>query len=144
MAVPSKKVFVTAGVFFAFLDRNHPKHREAGAFFRYFAKEKFQVITSIQMVVKTYNQLREHMSYSAAKDFVRSIYLGNIEILRPGEEEEKAALKLLFSDQYFDFPLEQAIINVLADRHNIPQVCSFEYIRFYLDVNPFLLPYQNL
>jgi len=137
----SKKVLLTPLVLFAFVDRNHPRHTQASAYMRYFAQQQFRVFVSITSVVRTYNDLRKHMSYSIAKDFLRAMFTGNIQILYSDEASSRATLKLLLSDVRYENNFEQALINVLADRNQIPQICSFEYSRFYFGINLFTLPF---
>jgi predicted nucleic acid-binding protein len=137
----SKKVFLTPSVLFALLDRNHPKHSQADAYFRFFAKEQYQLFVTISSVVRTYNDIRKHMSYSIAKDFLRAMFVGNIQIVYPDEPTTRATLKLLLSDTQYEISFEQALTNVSADRRQISQICSFEFSRFYFGINLFTLPY---
>lgn len=138
----SKRVLLTSGVLFAFIDRNHPKHNQASAYFRFFAQEKYNLYVTLSSVVKTYNDLRKHMSYAIAKDFVRAMFVGNIEILYPDEASTKTALKLILSETQRDFNnFDHALINVLADRNQIPQICSFEFSRFFFGISLFNLPF---
>lgn len=141
MAIISRKVLVTPAVFFAFIDRNHPRHAEASAFFRYFAQEKFHVFIASFSITKTYDQIKKHMSFSIAKDFLRIIYTGNIEVVYPDEALTKAAIRLLLSNTGPDQGVEQALLNVIADRRQISQIASFEYNTFYFGIQPFSLPY---
>ena len=141
MGIISRKVLVTPSVFFAFIDRNHPRHQEADAFFRYFAQEKFHVSVASFSIVKTYEQIKKHMSYAIAKDFLRIVYTGNVEITYPDEALTKAALRLVFSNSGQDLGIEHALINVIADRKQISQVASFEYQNFYFGIQSFSLPY---
>ncbi|MBI4099930.1 hypothetical protein HY440_02885 [Candidatus Microgenomates bacterium] len=137
----SRKVLVTPTVLFAFTDRNHPRHSEASAFFRYFAQEKFHVFVTSFSIAKTYDQIKKHTSFSIAKDFLRIIYTGNIEIVYPDEVVTKAALKLLLTNTGVDLGLEHALINVIADRKQISQIAAFEYNNFYFGIQQFSLPY---
>lgn len=137
----SKKVFITPSVFFAFVDRNSPKHNQADAFFRYFAQENFHLYTTTFSIIRTYDQIKKHISYSLAKDFLRVIFVGNIEIVYPDEAITKAAIKFVLGSTSFDLNMEQALTNVVADRMQIPQICSFEYSQFYFGINLFTLPY---
>lgn len=141
MIIRSKKVFLTPAVFFAFIDRNHPKNQQSRAFFRYFAQEKYHLTTASFSVLKTYYQLRKHMSYSLAKDFLRTLFLGNIEIVYPDESMMKTALRLILQNTGFDLNFDQALTNIIADRKQIPQICSFEYSSFYYGLQLFALPY---
>ena len=81
------------------------------------------------------------MSYSIAKDFIRSLYLGDIELIRSEDSDEKSALRLILSEQNYDLTFEEALVNVLADRRQIPQICSFDSSRFLFGITPFTLPY---
>lgn len=126
---------------FAFIDRNHPKHQQASAYLRYFAQENFQVYTTLSSIIRTQKDLREHMSYSIAKDYLKTMFLGNIEVLYPDEAATKAALKLILSESQRDFSFDQVIINVMAERLQIPQICSFETSKFYFGITLFNLPF---
>jgi predicted nucleic acid-binding protein len=137
----SKKVFITSSVMFAFIDRNHPKHNQASAYMRYFAQEKFQLYTAISSIIKTHNDLRIHMSYSIAKEYLRAMFVGNIEILYPDEAATKAALKLILSEAQQDSNFNHILINVLADRNQISQICSFEFAKLYFGISLFNLPF---
>lgn len=137
----SKKIFLTPSVIFAFIDRNDPKHRQASAYFRYFAQEKCHLYIALPSVVRAYNNLRQHMSYSIAKDFIRAIFVGNVEIVYADEAATKMALKLILSETAQNLSFDQALINVLADRHQVPQIYSFEYSNFYFGIQSFTLPY---
>jgi predicted nucleic acid-binding protein len=137
----SKKVFLTSSVMFAFVDRNDPKHQQASAYLRCLAQGKYNLYITLSSITKTYNDLRKHMSYSIAKDFIRAMFVGNIEIVYPDEAATKAALKLILSETQRDFNnFEHALTNVLADRNQIPQICSFEFSRFYFGISLFTLP----
>jgi predicted nucleic acid-binding protein len=137
----SKKVLITSSVMFAFVDRNHPKHQQASAYLRYFAQEKFQLYTTISSIVKTHTDLRIHMSYSIAKEFLRAIFVGNIEILYPDEAATKAALKLILSESQQDSNFNHVLTNVLADRNQISQICSFDFAKLYFGISLFNLPF---
>lgn len=141
MAIISRKVLVTPSVLFAFIDRNHPRHQEADAFFRFFAQEKFHVFIASFSIVKTYDQIKKHMSFSIAKDFLRIAYTGNLEIVYPDELVTKAALRLILSNTAADLGIEHAIINVIADRKQVSQIATFEYQNFYFGIQAFTLPY---
>lgn len=137
----SKKVLITPAVLFSFIDRQHPKHTQSEAFFRFFAQESFHLFASNFSIIQTYNDLKKHISYGIAKDFVRTAYLGSIEILYPDEFVTRQALKLVLNNTGADLTLEQALINVLADKNKISQIASFEYTNFYFGIEPFSLPY---
>ncbi len=140
--ITGKRVFLTPSVMFAFVDRNDPKHNQASAYMRYFAQEKYNLYITLSSIIKTYNDLRKHMSYAIAKDFIRACFTGNIEIVYPDEASTKAALKLILSETQRDFNnFDHALINVLADKNQIPQICSFEFSRFYFGISLFNLPF---
>ena len=135
----SKKVFITESVFFAFIDRAHPKHSQATAFFRYFAQEQYHLYTSHFNLEKAYSQITEKISISLAKDFLRSISLGSINILYPDESDMKTTIKTLVN-----YPTEltfsEALTAVLADKKSISQICTFEYLHPLFGLTVFYLP----
>ena len=139
----SKKVFIGSSVFYAFIDRGHPKHAQAEAFFRYYAQESFQLYTSLPEVISTHENLQKNVGYATARDFLRTVFLGNIEVIYPEESETKNALKLALagsgSSQAVTF--EQALSNTISDKRRIPQIASFDYSQFYFGIEPFTLPY---
>lgn len=137
----SKKVLTTREILFSFIDRQHTKHAEAEAYFRFFANEGYHIYTPSFAVMDTYAQIRKHMSFSIAKDFLRTIYLGSIEIIYPDESTTKNAIKLILSNTSDDLTMDQALINVIADKNQIPQIASFDYQYFYFGIQPFTLPY---
>jgi len=135
-----RKVFVASSVFFAFVDRANPRHNEASAYFRYFAEEHFQVFTSYLAIEDTYRQIREKISPSLAKDFMRGIMLSNINILYPSESDAKAALKALVGYVSTDLSLKDAQAAVLANRNQIGQVATFDYLHPLFGLTAFYLP----
>jgi len=137
----SKKVYITQSAFFALIDRNHPKHPQAEAYFRYFAQEGFHLYTAIFTLNNVYEQLKKHISYSIAKEFIRSVYVGNIEVIYPDNPTTRTALKLILGGQGPDLELEQALINVISDRKQIPYICTLDQGQYFFGVQPFSLPY---
>src|SRR5665213_3289802 len=97
MATVSRKVYIAPSVFIAFIDRAHPKHAQAAAFFRYFAQEKYQVFTSYLTIEEAYRSIYEKISPTLGRDFLRALVLGNINILYSDESNIKAALKTLIN-----------------------------------------------
>ena len=137
----SKKVLVTSSILFAFVDRNHPKHRQASAFLRYFAQEKFQVFVPLSEIITVYNQLKKHVSYGIAKDFLRTVFVGDLEILYPDESSAKNALKLALTPGQGDISFSQVLINVLAEKNQISQINTLEFLKTYFGNSIFNLPY---
>src|ERR1700759_2895576 len=89
----SKKVYIAPDGFTAFIDRGHPKHIHATAFFRYFAQEHFQLYTTPVSINDAYNNLYQNISPSLARDYLRAMYMSSVNILYPEEPDIKAALK---------------------------------------------------
>jgi len=137
----SKKILLTANVLFAFVDRNHPKHRQAAAFMRYFAQEKFQVFVPLTEINSTYSQLKKHVSYGIAKDLLRTVFVGDLEILYTDEAAAKTALKLALTPGQGDISFNQVLLNVLADKNQISQICSLEFLKTYFGISIFNLPF---
>ncbi len=137
----SKKVFVTSSVFYAFIDRSNPRHAQSEAFFRYFAQEGMHLFTSLPEIISTHEELQKNVGFSTAQDFIRTIFLGNIDVLYPEEAETKNALKLVLANassaQTITF--EQALVNSISDKKQIAQIASFDYSQFYYGILPFTL-----
>lgn len=140
MAISSKKVYVSSDAFTAFIDRAHPKHSQAAAFFRYFAQERYLVFTSILNLEETYRQIYEKISPSLAKDFLRGLALSNINILFPTESDFKAALKTLINFRTTELSFKDAQAAVLADRNGISQIATFSYLHPLFGITAFYLP----
>ena len=136
----SKKVFVAGNVFFAFVDRGHPKHEHAAAYFRYFGIEHYQVYTGATNMMDAYSLIYARMSPSLGKDFLRTMMLGNINILYPLESDYKAALKALTAYRSTELTYPQAITATLAKRNNIGQICTFEFLHSLFGLETFYLP----
>ena len=140
MAIASKKVFVEADIFYAFVNRAHEKHPEAAAYFRYFAQEKYQLFTSYPVIQEAYDLIYQKISPSLAKDFLRGISLTSVNIFYPNESDLKAALKALISFRNTELTFEQAQTAVLANRNSIPQICTFNYLHPLFGQSVFFLP----
>lgn len=140
MAIQSKKVFIATSAFIAFIDRAHLKHAQAGAYFRYFAQEQYQLYSSSLSIAQTYEQISKDMSASVARDFLRAIILGNINILYADESDLKATQKAIISYQASGCTFTEAQNAVLADRNSISQICSFEYLHPLFGQSLFFLP----
>lgn len=139
----SKKVFITSSIFYAFIDRGHPKYPQAEAFFRYFAQENFHLFTSLPEIIATQSNLQKNVGFGSTRDFLRTLFLGSIEVVYPDESETKNALKLILasSSSAQTITFEQALVNTVSDKKQIPQIASFEYSQFYFGIEPFTLPY---
>jgi len=140
MSKGSKKVFVESSMFIAFIDRAHDKHETTVAFFRYFAQEQYLLFTDINSIIKTYEYIYAKISPSLAKDFLRTIFLSNINILYPDESDSKAALKALVNYQSTELSYDKALVAVLAFRRGIPQICTLEYLHTLFGLTLFYIP----
>lgn len=140
MALLSKKVFMEASIFVSFIDRAHPKHEQAAAYFRFFAEEEYMIFTDILSLVEAYNTIYKDVSPSLAKDFMRVISLSNVNILYPEEMDSKAALKALVTYQSTDLTYPKALSAVLAQKRGITQICTFDYLHPLFGQMLFYLP----
>lgn len=136
----SKKVFIASDLFVAFIDRAHPKHIHAVAFFRYFAAERFELYSNIQIVIASYQKIYKDISPSIARDFLRSLSLGNINIIFSDDTDFKAALKTLVTYQSTELTFEEALMATEADKRRIPAICTFEYLHPLFGISTFFLP----
>lgn len=136
----SKKVFIASDLFVSFIDRAHPKHIHAVAFFRYFASERFELYSNMPIVIASYQKIYQDISPSIARDFLRALSLGNINIIFPEESDFKAALKTLITYQSTELTFEEALMSVEADKRRIPAICTFEYLHPLFGISTFFLP----
>lgn len=136
----SKKVFLAPDVFVAFVDRAHPKHMHAVAFFRYFSQANYYLYTSTHAVTKIHHEIHEKISPSLAKDFLKALSLGTINIIYPEEADLKLTLKTLISYSSQELKMDEAFMAAMASRRNIPQICTFEYLHPLFGLVAFYLP----
>lgn len=136
----SKKVFLAPSSFFAFIDRAHPMHEQAAAFFRYFAQEKYFLFTDLPSILETYRLIYTNISPSLAKDFLRTMSITGMNVLYPEDSDNKAALKALVTYQSTDLTFANALLSVLAYRRGITQICTFEYLHPLFGLSTFYLP----
>ena len=137
----SKKVYIEPSGFYAFVDRGNPKHEQAAAYFRYFAEEGYVLFTDCQTITESYNHIYREISPSLAKDFLRTIFLSDINIIYPEERDIKAALKTLVNFQSTELTFSKATKAVLANRRGISQVFTFDYVHPLFGQNAFYLPF---
>lgn len=136
----SKRVFIAPDMFFAFIDRAHAKHIHAAAFFRYFAQENYILFTNIVSINNAYHDIYHQISPSLAKDFLRALSLGTINILYPDDTDTKMALKALINYTSTELTFEESLMAVLAYKRNVHSICTFGYLHPLFGQNVFYLP----
>lgn len=140
MAAVSKKVFLASSSFLAFIDRAHPQHTQAQAFFRYFGQEQYALFTDSLTIYEAHQKIYSHISPGLSRDFLRTIFFSNINVLYPQEAEMKVAVKILLSYTSVDLTLEKALMATLASRREISQICTFDYLHNLFGLTTFYLP----
>ncbi len=140
MAILSKKVFVASSMFIAFIDRAHPKHDQAIAFFRFLSQEEYLLFTDTTSIIDTYSQIYKDISPSLAKDFLRTLAISSINVIYHDESDIKAALKALITYQSTELSFPEALMAVLANRRGISQVATFSYLHTLFGITVFYLP----
>lgn len=140
MAQNDKKVIIASHVFTAFIDRSHPNHGQAVAFFRYFSEEQYEVNTVLTTLIHTYQDIQETMGQSVAREWLKNMFLGSIQIIYPDETTVKTAIKLIMTTKNYNITIDQAIMNVVADKRHILSIATFEFFPFFFGVKPFTLP----
>lgn len=136
----SKKIYLTPNVLFAFVDRTHTQHEQASAYFRYFAEQGYQLYIDIINMYEAYQQISENISPSIGKDYLRTVLLSNVTVIYPDENDTKAATKIFLGNRASEFSFRQALMNVLADKRRIPQLCTLEYVPTMFGLSVFYLP----
>lgn len=136
----SKKVFLAPSIFIALIDRSNQKHPQAAAYFRYFVQEKFYLYTSYLSIAEAYRTIYSQISPSLAREFLRTIVLGSINVIYPSEGDLKATVKAIVTSQSSELKFSDAQMAVIAYRNNIPQIATFEYLHPLFGLNTFSLP----
>ncbi len=136
----SKKVYIAPDGFVTFIDRGHPKHVQTGAFFRYFALEKFQLFTSTISIDNAYQDLYQNISPSLGKDYLRAMYMSSINIIYPEPSDVKSAIKIVAQSNSIEMTFAKALISVICNKRNIPQICTFDYLPPLYGLQAFYLP----
>lgn len=140
MATISKKVYISPSVCYAFIDRLDPRHRQAAAYFRFFAQNNYQLFIDIIDISETYDKICKRMSPSVGKDFLRILFLSDINIIYPEESEIKTALKTLMNYGNEELRYEEALRSSVANRRSIPIVATFEFLHPLFGLETFFLP----
>ena len=136
----SKKVYIAPDGFIAFIDRAQKKHVHAAAFFRYFAQENYQLYANVVSINETYTTLYNTISPSLARDFLRAIYLSNINILFPETADMKTAIKILETSNSVDLTFAKALMAVTCNKKSVPQIMTYEYLHALFGLQVFYLP----
>lgn len=136
----NRRLFIRSSVFVAFIDRTHPKHAQATACFGYFAQEKYQLYTSYINIADTYRAIFEDISPFLARDFLRAITLGSINILYPTDADMKATVKALVASRSNELNFADAQSETLAYRNSITQMFSFDPMHLLFGLTSFVLP----
>lgn len=137
---PTRKLFLAASAFVAFIDRASPKHTQAVAYFNFLAQQKYQLYTGYVNLIDAYRTIFQEISPSLARDFLRAVTLGSINILYPTESDMKAAVKALVTSQSKELSFQDAQMEVLAYRNNISQILTFDYLPQLFGLTAFTLP----
>lgn len=140
MAAQSKKVYLAPSAFVAFLDRAHDKHQQAVAFFNYFGENQYFLYTDIVTIYDVHKQIHFQISPALARDFLKTISYSNINVIYPDEAEIKATMKTLTSSVSMDLTFEKALVSTIANRRDISQICTFDYLPALFGINSFYLP----
>ncbi len=136
----SKKVYIAPDGFVAFIDRAHPKHVHASAYFRYFAQEKYQLYSSVVSINDTYTTIYNTISPSLARDYLRVLSLSSVNILYPETADMKTAIKTLESTSSVELTFSKALMAVICNKKSIPQIATFEYLHSLFGLQLFYLP----
>lgn len=136
----SKKVYISKSGFYSFINRADSKYEQASAYFRYFGLENYSLFTDIFTVNEANNQIYKEISPSLAKDFLRTIFLSDINIIYPEESDIKSALKTLVNFGSTDLNFTSALRAVLANKRGISQIFTFDYLHPLFGQNTFYLP----
>lgn len=136
----SKRVYIAESAFFAFIDRAHEKHEQAIAFFRFFSEEQYQLFTDFFAINHVYQTIYKDISPSLGKDFLRTMFLSDINIIYPEESDIKAAMKVLITYRSTELAFEEALLAAVCNKRGIQQICTFKYLHSLFGQQAFYLP----
>lgn len=140
MASISKKVYLAPSSFIAFMDRAHQKHEQAAAYFRFFAEQQYRLYTDYLNINEVHRKIHHEISPTLSRDFLRTIFFSTINIIYPSESDIKAALKTLINYRSVDLTFDHALMATLANKRDISQISTFEYLHPLFGLNMFYLP----
>jgi len=136
----STKVFLAPDIFVAFLDRAHPKHLHASAFFRYFAQEQYTLYTNTTNIIETCTTITQTMSYALTKDFLKALQQSSINVLYPEDSDLRLAFKTMLSYESSELSMQEALMASMSSRRGILSICTLEYIHPIFGISSFYLP----
>ncbi len=136
----SKKVFITTDGFINFIDRARPKHLHASACFRFFAEKNYHLYTTPLTINEVSTELKQTISASVAKDFLRAIELSNINFLYTEESDVKKGLRAVTTSSSTELTFSLALTAIICNKRSIPQVCTFSYFPSLFGLQVFYLP----
>lgn len=122
------------------MDRAHPKHVQAAAFFRYFAQENYQLYSTILSVDEAYTTVYNTISPSLARDFLRVMALSSVNIVYPEAADMKIAVRTLESSNSVELTFTKAFMSVMCNKKSIPQIMTFDYFHALFGLQVFYLP----
>ncbi|MGE5042121.1 MAG: hypothetical protein ACM3IJ_04430 [Candidatus Levyibacteriota bacterium] len=140
MAIVSKKVYLTPNLIFAFIDRGSAKHEMASAYFRFFAEKQYALFIDAINVMEAYDMVYKKMSPSMGRDFLRVLFLSDINIIYPEESDIKVALKALTGYKTAELSFSEAVMSTLANKRNISTIATFEFLHPLFGLQVFYLP----
>lgn len=126
MAQP-QSIFIDTSAFLAFIDRADINHIKSVRVFELLARHNFQVYTSNLIVVQTFSRLEKDLGFSLAKDFLKTILEGNIQVLHPTESDLKAAYRFLKLNPERQISLMEVVNTHLMDKVRVVSILTFSY-----------------
>ena len=136
----SKKVFIAADTFIAFIDRAHPKHIHASAFFRFFGQEQYMLFSDVVSINEAYIAIFKRISPSLAKEFMKTLAISNLNILNLEESDVKNLFKVFNQYASPELTFSEALMAVLCNKRAIPSICTFTYLHSLFGLQTFYLP----
>lgn len=127
MATSSKRIFIEASMFLAFIDRVNLNHAKASKIFEVLGRDKYQVFTSGIVLIQTFNALEQDLGETLARDFLQAILETKIQILYTNDPDLLAAFRYLKANPGRQISLSSIINANLIQRHNINSILTFDF-----------------
>lgn len=125
MTNESHKIFVESSLFLAFIDRANLHHPHSISILESLAKQKYQVFTSILVVIQVYNRAEKDLGTIIGLEFIQAILESNIQILYPSKSEVLAVFRFFKNRQHLA-SFSEVLNSVLMDKQGVSFVLTYD------------------
>ena len=121
-----KSVFLDTSGFYAALNRKDAAHQEARRLFSQAREERWSLFTTNFVVAETHALILIRRGRHRAGQFLHAIYVGNTNVIRVEERDERRARSIMEQYEDKDFSYCDAISFAVMERLGLSEVISFD------------------